>query len=233
MIAIGITGTDTGVGKTVVSCALAAALAIRGARVGVMKPVETGVGKEFDPSDASLLAWAAQSHDDRSLVCPYRFPAPLAPLTAARLAGAVIDLDRLDGAFQGIGNDCDIVLVEGAGGLLVPITETCTFATLFSRWRLSLVVVAANRLGVVNHVLLTLRAAQSSSLNVSAIVLHNAGPVAADDSAVGNAALLAELVDGVPVVQFPWIEAVADRHVLARAAEESGLVRVAAPSLMN
>jgi dethiobiotin synthetase len=233
MIAIGVTGTDTGVGKTVVSCALAAALAIRGARVGVMKPVETGIGEGMTQSDASRLAAAALSNDERATVSPYTFSTPLAPLMAARQAGVTVDLALLDRAFLTIGTGRDVVIVEGAGGLLVPIAERCDFATLFGRWGLSLVVVAANRLGVVNHVLLTLRAARASALSVGAIVVHATGPVAADESASTNVALLAELVGDVPVLQFPWMDAVDGHRVLAGAAEESGLVRAMAPSLMR
>lgn len=236
MIAIGVTGTDTGVGKTVVSCALAAALANRGVRVGVMKPVETGVieGTEgTDQTDASRLASAAQNHDELALIRPYAFAAPLAPLVAARRAGVTIDLDRLDRAFQTIGNGRDVVIVEGAGGLLVPITEKCGFDALFTRWRLSLIVVAANRLGAVNHVLLTLRAAHASALRVSAIVLHGTGPAPADESAAANAALLTELVGAVPVFSFPWMHAVDNYQELSRAAEECGLVLAMVPSLIR
>ena len=113
MIAIGVTGTDTGVGKTVVGCALAAALVNRAVSVGVMKPIETGVAAGQDDTDASRLAAAAQSHDDPALVCPFQFAAPLAPLVAARQAGVTISLERLDRAFRSLGASRDVVLVEG------------------------------------------------------------------------------------------------------------------------
>ena len=232
MIAIGVTGTDTGVGKTVVGCALAAALVTRTLRVGVMKPVETGILAGQGHSDASRLAGAAQSHDDPSLICPFRFPAPLAPLLAARAAGVTVDLGRLDRALRAISAERDAVIVEGAGGLLVPITETCDVAALFSRWRLGLIVVAPNRLGVVNHVLLTLRAARSATLTVGAIVLHDLGPVPADESAAGNATLLSEFAGGIPIVRFPWIRAASDHQELAHTAEVTGLVQAVAPSLI-
>ncbi len=219
MIAIGVTGTDTGVGKTVVSCALAAGLAGHGARVGVMKPVETGIVADNDQRDARRLARAARSNDAASLICPYTFSAPLAPMLAARQVGATIDQGVLDQAFHEVASGRDVIIVEGAGGLLVPITRQCDFATLFGRWELGLVIVAANRLGVVNHVLLTLHAARTAALNVAAIVLNPAaGPVPPDESASTNAALLSELVDEVPVLQFPWVDEVDDHQLLARAA---------------
>lgn len=229
MIALGITGTDTGVGKTVVACALAAALRDRGARVGVMKPVETGVTDGNGGSDAELLRLAAGSRDALEAVRPYVFPDPLAPLAAARRAGTAVDLAVLDRAFATVSADRDAVLVEGAGGLLVPITGGADFATLFTRWRLGVVIVAPNRLGVVNHVLLTLRAARGSGLDVRAVVLVDPRD-GADPSADGNGALVRELGDGVHVLSFPRVERATDPTVLARAGIESGLAAALAPA---
>jgi dethiobiotin synthetase len=224
MIALGVTGTDTGVGKTIVSAALAAAYAKSGARVGVMKPVETGVTRESTDRDGVRLAKAAGSRDDTSLITPYAFPDPLAPLVAARRVGAAIDIGRLDGAFRSISRDRDVVIVEGAGGLLVPLTDDHAFDTLFLRWKLGVLVVAANRLGVINHVRLTLRAARAVGLNIRAIVLNDTGNDAADASTSSNETLLHELISDVRVVRFPWVPDPCDHQVLASAAERSGLL---------
>jgi dethiobiotin synthetase len=233
MIAVGITGTDTGVGKTVVACALAAALANRGVRIGVMKPVETGVTDQNSESDAQQLASASRSGDDLAHIRPYAFAAPVAPLAAARLAKCTIEPKRLDEAFYAIGDKRDAVIVEGAGGLLVPLTTTESIATLFARWKLTLVVVAANRLGVLNHVLLTVKGAAFVGMDVAAIVLNEPGPVAADDSAHSNAGLLAELTGAIPVLRFPWLAHPSDHQALARAAEDCGLVSAVAPLALH
>ena len=230
MIALGVTGTDTGVGKTVVSAALAAAYVKSGARVGVMKPVETGVTRDSTDRDGMRLAKAAGSRDDASLVTPYAFPDPLAPLIAARRAGTEVDLGRLDGAFRSISRDRDVVIVEGAGGLLVPLTDDHAFDTLFLRWKLGVLLVAANRLGVINHVQLTLRAARTIGLSIRAVVLNDTGHDTADPSTSSNETLLHELISDVRVVRFPWIPDPCDHQVLASAAERSGLLAAAQPA---
>lgn len=224
MIALGVTGTDTGVGKTVVSAALAAAYVKNGARVGVMKPVETGVTRESTDHDGARLAKAAGSRDDTSLITPYTFPDALAPLGAARRIGATIDVGRLDGAFRSISRDRDVVIVEGAGGLLVPVTDEHAFDTLFLRWKLGVVLVAANRLGVINHVRLTMRAARASGLNVRVVVLNDTGSGDADASTSSNETLLHELIPDVRLLRFPWIPDPCDHQALAAVAERSGLL---------
>ena len=172
MIRIGVTGTDTGVGKTVVTCALAAAFRRRGLRVAAMKPVESGAAFDDPDRDGSRLRRAAGDDRPLSITAPITFPDAVAPLVAARRAGRPIDLDRLDAAIRDASRDRDALLVEGAGGLLVPLTEHVSYDALFARWRLDLVIVAANRLGVINHVRLTLAAARAAGLNVSAVVLN-------------------------------------------------------------
>ena len=170
-----VTGTDTGVGKTFVTCGLARLLSNRGLRVGVMKPVETGCGRRGDdlvPSDAWQLVTAARSHQDLSSVCPYRFEAPLAPDVAARQAGRPIDTAVIHHRFRAVTASHDIVLAEGAGGLLVPIWERYTMADLANDLGLPLLVVAASRLGAVSHTLLTLEHARCRGLPVAAYVLN-------------------------------------------------------------
>src|SRR5271170_2637 len=140
-----ITGTDTGVGKTTVGCALAFALKARGLRVGVMKPVETGV--EQAPMDAVALKAAAGSEHPLELICPFRYRLPLAPAAAAQAEGKPLpDLDRIKDSFSEIAASSDIVLVEGAGGLAVPITWDLNYADLARELDLEIVVVVANRL---------------------------------------------------------------------------------------
>src|SRR5437879_13345036 len=153
MSALLVTGTDTGVGRTVVACALATALRQRGRRVAVMKPVETGV--EDEPADPLALRAAAADPAPLDDICPYRLRAPLAPAVAARLEGVTIDVARLVALVARRRQEADMLLVEGAGGLLVPLDARTTYADLAVRTGLPLLVVGANRLGTVNHCALT------------------------------------------------------------------------------
>jgi len=192
-----VTGTDTGVGKTFIAGGLARLLSDRGALVGVMKPVETGCDRRGDhlvPSDALQLLAAAGGHQDLASVCPYRFEAPLAPDVAARREGRSIDPEVIHDRFRTVASSHDIVLVEGAGGLLVPVWGRYTMADLAGDLGLSLLVVAASRLGAVNHTLLTLEHARFRGLPVAAYVLNQLTRQA-DDAMSTNADLLARSID--------------------------------------
>jgi dethiobiotin synthetase len=222
--AFGVTGTDTGVGKTIIGAALAAALQRRGVRVGVFKPVETGVAAGTDPPDAALLRAAAGTTHPVASVCAFVFAEPLAPMIAAERAGTRIGLAALDAAFARATDDTDVRIVEGAGGLLVPITEHATYATLFARWRLGVIVVAANRLGVLNHTTLTVHAAESAGLHVHAVVLNTLADGPADLAASTNAGALRRLLPGRAVVTFPYLSDVHHIPSLAGAAASCGLL---------
>jgi len=190
MSALFITGTDTGVGKTFVGCALAHALRARGRRVAVMKPVETGVGEV--PEDAVHLRAAADDATPLDAICPLRFRAPLAPAVAARLEGRTIDVAELVAAIARRAHDADVLLVEGAGGLLVPVEGRTTWADVAARAGLPLLIVAANRLGTVNHCALTARVAAAAGLAVRGFVLSQ--PAAETEvSAATNAETIAGL----------------------------------------
>ncbi|MCU0624292.1 MAG: dethiobiotin synthase [Gemmatimonadaceae bacterium] len=230
MIRLGITGTDTGVGKTLVTAALAALLAQGGRRVAAMKPIETGLDPDTrrdergQPSDHELLAEAAGADDAPDAVCPLLLPDPLAPLVAARLADTTIDLRELDHAMTTLAEGRDALLVEGAGGLLVPIVEGMAFDALFARWRLEVVVVAANRLGCLNHTALTVAACRHAGLTVRGVVLNEVTtPDAHDLARATNAEVLRELLPGIPVMPFPHQPAPRDVRALAAAAAAAGL----------
>ncbi|HEX4682271.1 MAG TPA: dethiobiotin synthase [Gemmatimonadaceae bacterium] len=203
MIRLGITGTDTGVGKTVVGCAIASRLRRLGMRVAALKPIETGTSFDDVSRDGARLTRAAGGTLPLTIAAPIVFPDPVAPIAAARRARTTIDLNVLDHTLRTAMAQCDAVLVEGAGGLLVPITDRVAFDGLFSRWKLDVIVVAANRLGVLNHTRLTLAAARAAGLVVRAVALNNVKP-SSDTSARENATLIAEL-ETVPVVELPWL----------------------------
>ena len=172
-----ITGTDTGVGKTFVACVLAALLRESGYRVGVMKPAETGCDSgdgELAPRDAMALKAAADCELPLEQICPYQFREPLAPSVAAEREGRRIDVGRLMDIYRGISAAHDMTLVEGAGGLMVPLLPSYTYADFANALKLPVIVVAANKLGVLNHLLLTLEHASCKGLRVLGYILNEA-----------------------------------------------------------
>ncbi|HLN86372.1 MAG TPA: dethiobiotin synthase [Candidatus Limnocylindrales bacterium] len=170
-----ITGTDTGVGKTFFTCALAALLRSYNYQVGVMKPAETGCavkdGQLF-AEDAWRLKSASGCAEPNEIICPYRLAEPLAPSLAAERAGVKIDIDHLLALYRAIRARHDITLVEGAGGLMVPVVPGFTFADFARVAKLPIIVVAANRLGAINHLLLTLEHASCKGLGVVGYVFN-------------------------------------------------------------
>jgi dethiobiotin synthetase len=170
------TGTDTGVGKTLISGALAVSLCKRGMNIGVMKPVESGCKRSdgnLIPSDALFLKKFSGSNDDINLINPYRMEHPLAPATAAELEGVKIDLKKIGEAYQEMEEHHDFMLVEGAGGLLVPLNDSLLIADLIKSLHLPALVIARSSLGTINHTLLTLRYAEMSGIEVLGVIIHH------------------------------------------------------------
>jgi len=167
-----VTGTDTAVGKTVVTAALAYNLKQSGKNVAVMKPVQTGTNtsKFLDIEFVNLVNEITPPIDD---VCPYRFPDPVAPLLASKLAGQNIEIPKIKSAFQSLYNTHEVVLVEGAGGLLVPITEDYLMRDLAFDLDLPLVIVTSPRLGTLNHTMLTVESARSRGIKIHGIVIND------------------------------------------------------------
>jgi dethiobiotin synthetase len=225
---LGITGTDTGIGKTVISCALAARARQLGVSVAAMKPVESGIEARPLPgtatiSDAERVQAASGSGDALSLIRPYVLTEPLAPAVAAQRAGVVLDLAVLDAARAQLERGRERLLVEGAGGLLVPLTWDLSFAGLFARWQCDLVLVAGNRLGVLNHVLLTVQAAERAGLPIAAIVLSSLTEQGTSVADATNFEALQQLLPNHRLHQFPWIARLDDYEALAAAAHTAGL----------
>ncbi len=230
-----ITGTDTGVGKTVVTCGLAATLVARGSRVGVMKPVETGCRERdggLHPADASLLAFFANCSLPLNELCPYRFAPPLAPSVAAELAGVSIRPEKIVSVFRRISDQHDVVLIEGAGGLLVPLAGRYTFADLARDLEVPVLVVVGSRLGALNHALLTLGHAQASALPVKGYILNH--PVAAlDDATRTNAETLGKLTDVPCLGCIPHLPLGADQDRVRRMLLETFSRRVDVEGLLT
>jgi dethiobiotin synthetase len=159
-----------------VSSAIAAALQRQGWKVGVLKPAETGCSDGPDgrllPQDAAQLRYFSGCQLDLRTVCPVALKEPLAPLVAARREGRRIDIEELVRAHAAVAATHDITLVEGAGGLLVPVAPAVTFADLAARLNAQCIVVVGSKLGAINHALLTIRHAQSIGLPVLGYVVN-------------------------------------------------------------
>lgn len=178
-----ITGTDTGVGKSVVTAALLRLLARRGRVLGV-KAIQTGCQRhegEWLAPDPELWKIALADVDPTpEIFCPCRLEVPCSPHLAARLAGIEIDMEALAEDIRQRSKGCDYVLVEGAGGLLVPIRGEKTMLDLAVGLALPVLLVADNRLGMINHALLSLAALRCAGLQPAGVILNNATPVQND-----------------------------------------------------
>ncbi len=203
-----VVGTDTGVGKTVVSALIARELSQEGRRVGVLKPVATGalrVGDDWRCDDTEQLIAAVGWDVPRSQVTPLVFEEPLAPSVAARRLGTPLSwetlADAIAGALRWWEDRAELMIVEGVGGLLTPVAEGATVADIATRLDYPLVVVGRKGLGTLNHTLLTVEAAVRRGLRVSAIVLNGSEPPDGSLAEATNAEELVRLLEGVgPVV---------------------------------
>ncbi len=203
-----ITGTDTGVGKTIVAGAIAAALKAKGMKVGVMKPAETGCRErrgELFSKDAAFLKKVSGSKMPIDLICPYRFPEPLAPAIAAVRAGVKIDLKLIRKNFEIIEAQSDVVLVEGAGGLMVPLTGKKLYLDLVAELGIPLIIVARAGLGTVNHTLLTVSAAKARKIEISAIILNQGRKNKPDAASATNPETIMRLCGIRRVYAMPFL----------------------------
>jgi len=169
-----VTGTDTGVGKSIVSATLARLLRMNGVNAGVMKPVTSGcreVSGRLVSDDALLLCKAAGTPYSED-VAPYRLREALAPAEAARIDGVRIDFQHIKAAYLRLAESHDFVIVEGAGGLMVPLSGGLLIADLALELGLELLVVARPGLGTINHTILTCFAAQQMGIKVAGVIIN-------------------------------------------------------------
>lgn len=195
-----VTGTDTGVGKTTVSCALLRAFAAQGHKVIGMKPIAAGVenGKWLDVEQ--LLA-ASNVNVTRQQINPYAFDPPISPHLAAQQAGREIDLTVIQQAYQTLSTQADRVVVEGAGGFLVPLNAQQTGVDLARALNLPVILVVGMRLGCLNHALLTTQAIKASGLTLAGWVANCIDPqmlAVAENIATLEQRLDCTLLGGVP-----------------------------------
>jgi len=209
MKTIFVTGTDTGVGKTTVTSAMVAFLSLRKKfNVGVMKPFESGLSKgdkDLLPWDAICLREASGSADDLNLISPYTFEAPLAPEVAAQLENVTIDLDVVDRIYRTIQSAHDLVVIEGAGGVMVPIRKNFFYVDLIQRWNAPTLIVSRLGLGTINHTLLTVHLLKERGASILGEILNNTGGLS-DVAGRTNPDVLKEYLD-VPVFGiFPHVK---------------------------
>jgi dethiobiotin synthetase len=197
-----VTATDTEVGKTAVAAGLAALLKESGRDVGVIKPVASGCDETeagLVSADGVCLARAAGVDDAHERVCPVRLRHPLAPTVAAELEGRELDLSAVWEAVRVLSERHDALIVEGIGGIMVPVAPGVLVADVAAELGAPLLVVARPSLGTINHTLLTVAYARSRGLSVAAVLLNAARPGPAGDAERTNPSVIAEWA-GCPVL---------------------------------
>jgi len=240
-----ITGTDTGVGKTIVSAAIIRALIKKGIKVGAMKPIETGCvsieqqssraaeqksgGKTelLIPSDGMFLKEMADMDDPIDLVTPIRFEHPLAPMVASELEKIPVEINNIFDAYNVLSKKYDFMVVEGVGGLLVPIAKSSQQSAVSSQQsksneevnsntyfvidlikdlKLPAIVVVRPTLGTINHTLLTVNYALNEGINVIGVIINHHNPPTGDIAEKTNPEVLRQLCP-VPVIgMLPYID---------------------------
>lgn len=206
-----VTGTDTGVGKTLVACSLLRACVARGQTAIGMKPVATGVAAGT-PGDVEQLVAASSVSAPGEEVNPYGFAPPIAPHIAAEQAGVRIELGRIERAFHALAARAQVVVVEGIGGFHVPLGGGVDTAQLAARLALPVVLVVGMRLGCLNHALLTAEAIAARGLKLAGWVANHVDPhmaVAAENVQALEQRIPAPLVARIPFADEPDPKAVA------------------------
>jgi dethiobiotin synthetase len=202
-----VTGTDTGVGKTLIAAALTRALVARGLRVAVMKPVASGSDPTANGprnSDALTLMAAANVTAPYEVVNPYCFLPAIAPHIAAREAGVIIDLALLRSRFDSLANGADCVIVEGAGGWLAPLGDTAAMADLPATLSLPVLLVVGLRLGCLNHALLTRESVLGRGMAFAGWIANGIDPHF--ERAAENLATLAARLGAPPLAGVPFLD---------------------------
>ena len=209
--AIFITGTDTGVGKTVVCAGLAAAFKDRGIDVGVMKPVATGAKRQnnrFVSSDVKFLIKASSVNDLYSLVNPYCIDLPLAPYIAFKLRKKNISIDKIKDSINKLIRKHEFLLIEGIGGLLVPILKDYLVIDLIRDLDIPLIIVSRNGLGTINHTLLTIKQAEDYGIDIIGVIFNRTDKDKLDISKQTNPQIIEEIASVSVLGELPYIESI-------------------------
>ncbi|USG65420.1 dethiobiotin synthase [Brevibacillus ruminantium] len=202
-----VSGTDTGVGKTVVTAGLAAVLRDEGFDLGVFKPVQSG-GETEEERDSYRLRILSGVSDDCGKIAPYSFAAPLTPVLAAQQEGVTLTMSELAEAGEPLQKKYAALLVEGAGGLAVPLTQTDLMADFAALLGMPLLLIGRAGLGTINHTILSAAFARQRGLQVAGVIVNGYRTDDDDKSVETNAAMIERYGD-VPVLgRMPWIEGV-------------------------
>lgn len=186
-----VTGTDTDIGKTVVTAGLAAVMQSLGYKAGVYKPFQSGADEKNGFFVSPDLAFVKKIDFYVETLCSYSLKAPTAPLIAAELDGVTMNLQMVQNEYQALKQRCETVLVEGAGGLLVPVTPGKTMADVIKLLDIPALIVARPDLGTVNHTLLTINQAKSMGIEIAGVII-NRYPEGTEDIAIKTAPRLIE-----------------------------------------
>ena len=215
-----ITGTDTGVGKTVIAGAIVCLLKSLGLSTGVMKPIESGCsrsGSSLVPHDGTFLKQIAHADDPIADITPSMFESPLAPMSAAEIEKKAVDILRIKQVFTRLSSKYDIVVVEGIGGLMVPLKEDYYALDLARDLNLPLIVAARPGLGTINHTILTVETAIKEGLRVAGVVINYTSPPRNDLAEETNLAILPRILSAGVAGIFPYLEN-PDEESITRAA---------------
>jgi dethiobiotin synthetase len=206
-----ITGTDTGVGKTIVAGAVVTALKFLGVKTGVMKPVETGCSREggkLFPNDGLFLRRIADIDDPVALVTPCCFESPLSPMAAAEIDASQVNVEEIKKAFRTMAAKYGAVVVEGIGGLMVPISKDYYVAELAAEIGLPLIIVARPGLGTINQTMLTLNHALRAGIDVAGIVINYSSPPEHSLAEKTNPGVLSRIASAPLIGTFPYLKEV-------------------------
>ncbi|MDQ0058741.1 dethiobiotin synthase [Paenibacillus harenae] len=218
-----VVGTDTGVGKTIVTAALTAALRSENRNVGIWKPVQSGNLLGSGATDAERLLQYTGLKEQPETVATFTFEAPLAPLQASKQAGVTFTLQELRLAGEHLLHRYESLLIEGAGGAAVPLTDESLMADFMAELRVPALIVARSGLGTINHTLLTISYLQQHGVSILGFILNQGEPVDlnADPSAATNAMWI-ERYSGIPFLgRFPYLQNEINTAALIDAVRES------------
>ncbi len=212
-----ITGTDTGVGKTVVAAAIAITLKGRGLNISVMKPVETGcqrVNDTLTPGDGLFLKEMADIKEDINNITPVKFELPLAPMVASEIEGKEVKLDLVMNSFRYMINKYDALIIEGIGGLMVPVKKEYFVYNLIKEFSLPVIIVTRATLGTINHTLLSVEFLLSQGISLTGIIINCAKPPEKNNIAEKTNPDVIERLIPVPVIGvFPYLENIDSKEI--------------------
>lgn len=197
-----ITGTDTCVGKTVVAAGLAGAIKAKGIDVGIMKPVASGAtwhDGRLVSNDVRFLVNAVNSDDDFDIICPVCIEPALAPLSASLFYDIEINIEKIQDAYMKLCKKHDVVIVEGFGGVLAPITDNYLVSDMMKEFDLPVVIVSKPGLGTINHSLLTINETKRNGLNIKGFIINGMDTQNAGFVEKTNPELISRL-SGVPLL---------------------------------